>query len=49
MLWGVDRAEKLPAITAHRPGLISVGCGSAVRACVPVGERAAAVVAAALA
>jgi glycine/D-amino acid oxidase-like deaminating enzyme len=49
VLWGVDRVGKLPAITAHRPGLISVNCGSAVRACVPIGERAAAAVAAALA
>ena len=48
VLWGVDRFEKLPAITAHRPGLISVNCGSAVRACVPIGQRAAAAVAAAL-
>jgi glycine/D-amino acid oxidase-like deaminating enzyme len=48
VLWGVDRVGKLPAITAHGPGLISVNCGSAVRACVSIGERAAAAVAAAL-
>jgi glycine/D-amino acid oxidase-like deaminating enzyme len=48
VLWGLDRVEKLPAITSHGPGLISVNCGSAVRACVPIGERTAAAVAAAL-
>jgi glycine/D-amino acid oxidase-like deaminating enzyme len=48
VLWGADRVEKLPAITAHGPGLLSVNCGSAVRACVPIGERAAAAVTAAL-
>jgi glycine/D-amino acid oxidase-like deaminating enzyme len=49
VLWGVDQAAKLPAITTHEPGLISANCGSAVRACVPIGERVAAVVTAALA
>ncbi|HEV7654045.1 MAG TPA: FAD-binding oxidoreductase [Mycobacteriales bacterium] len=49
VLWGVDWRDKLPRITEHRPGLFSVGCGSAVRACVPIGARAAAAVAAVLA
>jgi glycine/D-amino acid oxidase-like deaminating enzyme len=49
LLWGVDWAGKLPWIIEHRPGLISVTCGSAVRACVPIGVRVAATVAAALA
>jgi glycine/D-amino acid oxidase-like deaminating enzyme len=49
ILWGVDQESKLPRIVEPRPGLLAVNCGSAVRACVPVGERVAARVAAALA
>jgi glycine/D-amino acid oxidase-like deaminating enzyme len=41
VLWGVDVAAKLPVLAEPRPGLIAVNCGSAVRACVPIGERAA--------
>jgi glycine/D-amino acid oxidase-like deaminating enzyme len=48
VLWGVDEAAKLPRIAEHGAGLIAVTCGSAVRACVPIGEQVAAAVAAAL-
>lgn len=48
VLWGVDWEHKVPRITEHGRGLLSVTCGSAVRACVPIGERAAAAVTAAL-
>lgn len=42
VLWGVDLVEKLPRIVEHAPGFLSVNCGSAVRACVAIGERVAA-------
>ena len=41
ILWGVDHAAKLPVVAEPRAGLLTVNCGSAVRACVPIGERAA--------
>jgi glycine/D-amino acid oxidase-like deaminating enzyme len=49
LLWGVDHAAKLPVLAEPGPGLLSVNCGSAVRACVPIGEHAAARVRAMLA
>ena len=48
VLWGLDLAAKLPVVTEPGPGLLTVNCGSAVRACVPIGERAAGRVAALL-
>ena len=48
VLCGLDLAAKLPVVTEPGPGLLTVNCGSAVRACVPIGERAAARVAALL-
>jgi glycine/D-amino acid oxidase-like deaminating enzyme len=48
VLWGLDHVDKLPLITEHGAGVISVNCGSAVRACVPIGQRVAALVAATL-
>lgn len=44
VLWGVDWADKLPRIVEHRPGLLTANCGSAVRACVAIGEQVAATV-----
>lgn len=44
ILWGVDWAGKLPEVVEHRPGLLTVNCGSAVRACVAIGEQVAATV-----
>jgi glycine/D-amino acid oxidase-like deaminating enzyme len=44
ILWGVDWVDKVPEIVEHRPGLVTVNCGSAVRACVAIGEYAAAAV-----
>lgn len=41
ILWGVDWADKRPHLAEHGPGLLTVNCGSAVRACVPIGQRAA--------
>lgn len=41
ILWGVDHADKLPVVAEPGPGLLTVNCGSAVRGCVPIGERAA--------
>jgi glycine/D-amino acid oxidase-like deaminating enzyme len=48
LLWGVDHTAKLPVLAEPGSGLLSVNCGSAVRACVPIGKRAAARVAALL-
>jgi glycine/D-amino acid oxidase-like deaminating enzyme len=48
VLWGVDHAAKLPVLAEPGPGLLAVNCGSAVRAGVSIGERAAARVAALL-
>lgn len=48
VLWGVDQEAKVPRIDAAGPGLLAVNCGSAVRACVPIGDRVAAAVSAAL-
>ena len=48
VLWGVDHAAKLPVLAEPAPGVLAVNCGSAVRACVPIGERVAARVAALL-
>jgi glycine/D-amino acid oxidase-like deaminating enzyme len=45
VLWGVDHAAKLPVLAEPGPGVLAVNCGSAVRACVPIGERVAARVA----
>ncbi len=42
ILWGVDWTDKLPHLVEHRPGLLTVNCGSAVRACVAIGEQVAA-------
>ena len=42
ILWGVDWTDKLPQLVEHRPGLLTVNCGSAVRACVAIGEQVAA-------
>jgi glycine/D-amino acid oxidase-like deaminating enzyme len=44
ILWGVDWVDKLPRVVEHRPGLLTVNCGSAVRACVAIGEQVAATV-----
>jgi glycine/D-amino acid oxidase-like deaminating enzyme len=44
IMWGVDWADKLPRVVEHRPGLLTVNCGSAVRACVAIGEQVAAAV-----
>jgi glycine/D-amino acid oxidase-like deaminating enzyme len=44
VLWGVDWVDKLPRVVEHRPGLLTVNCGSAVRACVAIGEQVAATV-----
>jgi glycine/D-amino acid oxidase-like deaminating enzyme len=44
ILWGVDWVDKLPHLAEHRPGLLTVNCGSAVRACVAIGEQVAATV-----
>jgi glycine/D-amino acid oxidase-like deaminating enzyme len=44
LLWGVDHEAKLPVLAEPAPGLLTVNCGSAVRACVPIGERVAAAV-----
>jgi hypothetical protein len=48
VLWGVDQVDKHPRVVEHARGLITVNCGSAVRACVPVGRRAASAVTAVL-
>ncbi|CAA9216427.1 MAG: hypothetical protein AVDCRST_MAG41-261 [uncultured Corynebacteriales bacterium] len=48
VLWGVDHVDKHPSVVAHARGLLSVHCGSAVRSCVPIGQRAAAAVTATL-
>lgn len=48
VLWGVDSPAKLPRIVEAGAGLLTVNCGSAVRACVPIGEQVAAAVAATL-
>jgi glycine/D-amino acid oxidase-like deaminating enzyme len=48
VLRGLDVVAKLPVVTERGPGLLTVNCGSAVPACVPIGERAAARVAALL-
>ena len=42
ILWGLDWADKYPHLPEHRPGLITANSGSAVRACIPIGRRAAA-------
>ena len=42
ILWGVDWADKLPAVTTGEdPTLLAVNCGSGVRACIPAGRAAA--------
>ena len=41
ILWGVDWADKHPAIAEHAPGLFTVNCGSAVRSCVAIGRETA--------
>jgi len=39
VLWGLDVVATLPVVTEPGPRLLTVNCGSAVRACVPIGER----------
>lgn len=49
ILWGMDWTDKHPHIAEHRPGLLTVNLGSAVRACVPAGRAVAAAATTALA
>lgn len=48
ILWGLDWPGKMPHVEEHAPGLVSVNCGSAVRACIAGGRAAADAVVAAL-
>jgi glycine/D-amino acid oxidase-like deaminating enzyme len=41
ILWGMDWIAKSPAVGVRAPGLITVNCGSAVRACLSIGRAAA--------
>lgn len=41
VLWGLDWADKLPHLSSHGAGILSINCGSAVRACVPAGQATA--------
>jgi glycine/D-amino acid oxidase-like deaminating enzyme len=41
ILWGLDWTTKAPAVAMPAPGLITVNCGSAVRACLAIGRAAA--------
>lgn len=41
VLWGIDWEGKLPHVQEHAPGLLTINCGSAVRACIGAGRAAA--------
>ena len=49
ILWGLDWPAKAPALGGDGTGLITVNCGSAVRACLSIGRTAADAATAALA
>jgi glycine/D-amino acid oxidase-like deaminating enzyme len=48
ILWGLDWTTKAPALGGDGAGLITVNCGSAVRACLSIGRAAATAATAAL-
>jgi glycine/D-amino acid oxidase-like deaminating enzyme len=48
ILWGPDWTSKAPSLGEQAPGLITVNCGSAVRACLSIGRAAAGAATAAL-
>ena len=41
ILWGLDASGKVPHLQEHDGGLLTVNCGSAVRACIAAGRAAA--------
>ena len=41
ILWGLDWSGKLPDVQEHQRGVLTVNCGSAVRACIAAGRAAA--------